>query len=980
MGEYSSSSSRLTIKTKVYSDPRESWAFFYLDYEGLTARLMAVKKEFGLRKAISTRSLTGEQRTFAEVLDGEIEKVVLFFLRRQGSLAKAVASLRSEQVEALKLGSTALSPSSSSSSAGSLQWLEAMRGKYLSLASEVLALLEYLRINVVGLRKILRKHDQHFELKMSEMYFDARLSSSAKHSQLLQLYHQEGLRAIVGALRRGLEDLYEAKQSLSLSYSDVASLSGVSLRKGPAIGLGILRSTADLSTISHALPVSRVGLGSGGGAVGDMEGMGRKSLSVPDVHAIVAQQETGLGSGLNSRTRSISDIEPILSKINIATERVSVQQAKTLGEYSALHSEMALENRVRDLHRRTSRDEDSDSDDSDSGDEIDSDGGVVSLDLSNRGETDTPTCSSPTVSTPRKHTSYRSSGLLVNLGITCLYMVNMYVIAPTSGHYASLLGCDPNLSGVIIGLAPLSALVTAVIYSEWSNATFRAPLLVGCELNVVGNLMYACALQCGAPWMLITGRLTVGLGATRGVCRRFIADTVGMKYRTQASNDFVRAGALGMAAGPLISALIFTLDLHFIWQVGDVPLVVFENVTAPGWIMFALWSVMALICYNNFDDPVKSITPRMSPSRWKRTQTFLRQKSVGRDLSLADHTSGSSLALVLDDDDGSDAGGTRVGQAVQAETQESEPSSPESDLVGRGDRNDFAQGLSPKMLSQVHEKEQAVVIASEVELLLGEERDQGMDSRITSYGSISSAMSTTDARRARVEGAAALLRKLEKKASTSRRGPLSFLWELKLPDGITWEILLIIFSTFINKASQELAVSSVTPLTALYFGWAPDLAGYFMASLAGLVLPCGVLINMMCKDKDDRYLLVLFLVSVCGAGLLLVQIPFVPYTEARYIVASIVFFVSLINCEGVLMALLTKLYSPKLASGTFNSGLVATEASTLGRVVSDMGLSLTMASCSSDPTDVANMLYGPIICITALCTAVVILRYDNFAI
>jgi hypothetical protein len=64
------------------SDPQQiDWNPFYLDFDGLNRRLQQVKREFGMRKAISTQSLTGETRTLAEILDKEIEKIVLFFFR-----------------------------------------------------------------------------------------------------------------------------------------------------------------------------------------------------------------------------------------------------------------------------------------------------------------------------------------------------------------------------------------------------------------------------------------------------------------------------------------------------------------------------------------------------------------------------------------------------------------------------------------------------------------------------------------------------------------------------------------------------------------------------------------------------------------------------------------------------------------------------------------------------------------------------------
>ena len=73
-----------------------------LKYDDLNRRLDCVKKEFGLRRAVSSKSLTGETRTFAEILDQEVEKIVLYFLRIQGELAHKAYQLREQQVVALQ--------------------------------------------------------------------------------------------------------------------------------------------------------------------------------------------------------------------------------------------------------------------------------------------------------------------------------------------------------------------------------------------------------------------------------------------------------------------------------------------------------------------------------------------------------------------------------------------------------------------------------------------------------------------------------------------------------------------------------------------------------------------------------------------------------------------------------------------------------------------------------------------------------------
>ena len=70
---------------------RPEWWQYNLNYDELNKRLIEVKREFGLRKALSSRSLTGETRTFAEILDQDVEKIVMFYLRAQGDLGESIS-------------------------------------------------------------------------------------------------------------------------------------------------------------------------------------------------------------------------------------------------------------------------------------------------------------------------------------------------------------------------------------------------------------------------------------------------------------------------------------------------------------------------------------------------------------------------------------------------------------------------------------------------------------------------------------------------------------------------------------------------------------------------------------------------------------------------------------------------------------------------------------------------------------------------
>lgn len=186
--------------------------------------------------------------TSTEILDQEVEKIVLFYLQQQGELAKRLSFMREKQVSNLQGSPVTLDELDS--------YLKNFRTlsqviaecclvltilKYFQTDQEVLDLLEYLDLNVIGLRRILKKHDKQFDSKMSNMYFDSRLGNAQQHSQLVQLYHQEGLRAIIGTIRRGFEDIYEAKDALvvTLASPSAAHLtSGLTLFRGPSSGCG----------------------------------------------------------------------------------------------------------------------------------------------------------------------------------------------------------------------------------------------------------------------------------------------------------------------------------------------------------------------------------------------------------------------------------------------------------------------------------------------------------------------------------------------------------------------------------------------------------------------------------------------------------------------------------------------------------------------------------------------------------------------
>ncbi|KAL7554577.1 hypothetical protein ACHAWF_018061 [Thalassiosira exigua] len=183
--------------------------------------------------------------------------------------------------------------------------------------------------------------------------------------------------------------------------------------------------------------------------------------------------------------------------------------------------------------------------------------------------------------------------------ISSLYMCNYNIVAPTSGLYAEHLGFDAANAGIIIGMTPMAVLGSSIVYSWWSSYSYKKAILFASFSCIVGNIVYALALPCQSLKMVLLGRLLTGFGSARVINRRYIADYYSIEDRTSGMATFVSASAVGMAVGPALAAsLSFVAPVghkheHTAWTVE----------TAPGYIMFVLWSIYIILNILFFEEP-----------------------------------------------------------------------------------------------------------------------------------------------------------------------------------------------------------------------------------------------------------------------------------------------------------------------------------------------------------------------------------------
>ncbi|KAF5478343.1 hypothetical protein F2P56_004909 [Juglans regia] len=152
------------------------------------------------------------------------------------------------------------------------------------------------------------------------------------------------------------------------------------------------------------------------------------------------------------------------------------------------------------------------------------------------------------------------------------------------------------------------------------------------------------------------------------------------------------------------------------------------------------------------------------------------------------------------------------------------------------------------------------------------------------------------------------------------------------------KVQLLIY--FMLKYVMEILISESSVVTTYYFQWSTSSVAIFLASLGLTVLPVNIVIgNYISNMFEDRQILLASEIIVC-VGVLLSFHIIIPYSVPQYVCSGLILFVSAEVLEGVNLALLSRVMSSRLSRGTFNGGLLSTEAGTIARVVADGTITL----------------------------------------
>ncbi|CAL5185149.1 unnamed protein product [Lathyrus oleraceus] len=152
------------------------------------------------------------------------------------------------------------------------------------------------------------------------------------------------------------------------------------------------------------------------------------------------------------------------------------------------------------------------------------------------------------------------------------------------------------------------------------------------------------------------------------------------------------------------------------------------------------------------------------------------------------------------------------------------------------------------------------------------------------------------------------------------------------------KVQLLIY--FMLKYVMEILLSESSVVTTYYFNWSTSTVAVFLACLGLTVLPVNLVVgNYISNMFEDRQILLTSEIMVFIGVLLSFHVIF-PYSEPQYICSGLLVFVSAEVLEGVNLSLLSRVMSSRLSRGTYNGGLLSTEAGTIARVIADATITL----------------------------------------
>ncbi|KAL6606566.1 hypothetical protein ACP70R_042219 [Stipagrostis hirtigluma subsp. patula] len=186
------------------------------------------------------------------------------------------------------------------------------------------------------------------------------------------------------------------------------------------------------------------------------------------------------------------------------------------------------------------------------------------------------------------------------------------------------------------------------------------------------------------------------------------------------------------------------------------------------------------------------------------------------------------------------------------------------------------------------------------------------------------------------------------------------------------KVQLLIY--FMLKYAMEILLSESSVITNHYFSWNTSAVAIFLAILGLTVLPVNAVVGTYISNMfEDRQLLMASQITLL-VGIMFSFKVTSTYSVVQYVGSALVTFVSAEVLEGVNLSLLSSVMSSRLSRGTYNGGLLSTEAGTLARVVADCTIT---AAGYLGVGKLLNVTLLPSLVICAASIACTLLTYNS---
>lgn len=195
---------------------------------------------------------------------------------------------------------------------------------------------------------------------------------------------------------------------------------------------------------------------------------------------------------------------------------------------------------------------------------------------------------------------------LINIWLCILqtFIITMAygVTVPITKDYMSSCHSDGDLSGIVLSLNSFTQVLISFILSPWTNYQFKVPAALLSIVCVFSFLFYCFAGYYDNAVLILVGRLLLGIGSGKVLCRRYILQFSPRHLVRKYSLTYAAYTSFGSAAGPIACWLCSFIPEKTFFN----GFLTFNHYTTPGWLAFLLISLYTISVFLYYTDPYKA--------------------------------------------------------------------------------------------------------------------------------------------------------------------------------------------------------------------------------------------------------------------------------------------------------------------------------------------------------------------------------------